>query len=128
VAGGRHESRVVLGSSGNLPCVLFPSWVKLVHTWPPQEQSRAPRKAPFRTLKSLTCTGELGTVIIMTYTHRGIGPSATEDLVRKFARSERQIPRSAPHGIIHGRNMTQVGRILWQPALRVILPRALGRV
>jgi len=23
VASGRHESRVVLGSSGNLPCVLF---------------------------------------------------------------------------------------------------------
>jgi len=92
-----------------------PSWVKLVHTWPPQEQSRALRKAPFRTLKSLTCTGELGTVIMMTYTHRGIGLSATEDLVRKFARSERQTPRSAPRGIIHGRNMTQVGAFcMWR--------------
>ena len=46
---------------------------------------------------------------MMTYTHRGIGPSATEDLVRKFARSERQTPRSAPRGIVQGRNMTQVG-------------------
>jgi hypothetical protein len=84
---------------------------------PPQEQSRASRKASFRTLKSLTCTGVLGTVIMMTHTHRGTGLSATEDLVRKFAHSERQTPRSAPRGIVQGRNMTQVGsypRPRWQ--------------
>jgi hypothetical protein len=77
------ETRGLRPGSADVPTDL--TWVNLVHTWPQQERSRASRKASFRTLKSLACTGVLGTAILMTHTHRGIDPSATEDLVRKFA-------------------------------------------
>lgn len=49
-----------------------------------------------------------GTVILTVHTRRGIGPSATENLVRKFARRKRQISRSASRKIVQGRNVTQV--------------------
>ncbi len=50
------------------------SWVRLVHTWPPEEQSRASRKASSGTPKSLTCTGAQDAAILVTHTHRGISP------------------------------------------------------
>jgi hypothetical protein len=91
------------GVSADLSCV------NLVHTWPPEEQSRASRKASSSSLKSLTCTGARDVAVLMVHTRRGISPSVTGDLVRKFARCRRQTPRSAPCGIVQGRNVTQVG-------------------
>jgi hypothetical protein len=85
------------------------SWVKLVHTWPPEEQSRASRKASSSTLKSLTCTGAQDAAVLMVHTHQGIGPSLAGNLVRKSARCQQQTPRSASCGVVQGRNVTQVG-------------------
>jgi hypothetical protein len=65
------------------------SWVKLVHTWPPEEQSKASRKASSSTLESLTCTGAQDAAVLMVHTHRGIGPSVAENLVRKSTRCQR---------------------------------------
>lgn len=45
-------------------------------------------------------------VAMMVYTHWGIGPSATENLLRSFARRERQTPRSTLCKIAKGRDVT----------------------
>ena len=54
---------------------VWPGWSNLVHTWPPEEQSRASRKASSSTPKSLTLTEAQDAAVLMTHTHRGISPS-----------------------------------------------------